>query len=121
MFGRQAAAGLRAWSLARAITLRIEDDRSLPAESARLVAALASRTDLLFGPYGSGSGRAVAEAMAGRPEVIWNHGAAAVARTGARIPQIQCFRFGHVASAIEVGRVTPPKIRHFLRFDRSAP
>ena len=88
MFGRQAAAGLRAWSLARGVPLRVEDDRSLPGESARLVAELAPRADLLFGPYGSGSGRAVAVVMAGRPEVIWNHGSAAVARTGARMVDV---------------------------------
>ncbi len=88
VFGRQAAAGLRAWSLARGISLRIEDDRSVPSESARLVAELSRRADLVFGPYGSGPGQAVAEAMAGRPEVIWNHGAAAVPRTGARMVDV---------------------------------
>jgi hypothetical protein len=34
--------------------------------------------DLLLGPYGSGPGRAVARVMAGREEVLWNHGAAEV-------------------------------------------
>jgi branched-chain amino acid transport system substrate-binding protein len=48
----------------------------------------AGRAEILFGPYGSGSGRAVAEAMAGRPEVVWNHGAAAVPRTGARMVDV---------------------------------
>lgn len=88
MFGRQAAAGLRAWADARGAALRIEDDRSLPAESARLAAALAPVCDLLLGPYGSGCGRAVAEAMAARSEVVWNHGAAAVPRTGARMVDV---------------------------------
>ncbi len=88
VFGRQAAAGLRAWAEARGAALRLEDDRSLPAESARLAGALARRCDVMFGPYGSGSGRAVAEAMAGRDEVVWNHGAAAVPRTGARMVDV---------------------------------
>ena len=48
----------------------------------------AAGADLLFGPYGSGPGGAVAAAMAGRPEVIWNHGAAAVPRTGARLVDV---------------------------------
>lgn len=88
MFGRQAAAGLRAWAAARGARLRIEDDRSLPAESARLATALAGSCDLLLGPYGSGCGREVAAAMAGRREVVWNHGAAAVPRTGARMADV---------------------------------
>lgn len=53
-----------------------------------MAVALAARADLLFGPYGSGAGRAVARAMAERPEVVWNHGAAAVPRTGARIVDV---------------------------------
>ncbi len=86
--GRQAAAGLEAWARARGARLRIEDDRSDPERSARLVAELAAGADLLFGPYGSGCGRAVAAAMAGRPEVVWNHGAAEVPRTGARMADV---------------------------------
>ena len=43
---------------------------------------MAGSADLLFGPYGSGPGRAVAAAMAGRPEPVWNHGAAAVEPRG---------------------------------------
>ncbi|WP_217915096.1 ABC transporter substrate-binding protein [Miltoncostaea marina] len=86
--GRQAAAGLRAWAAAAGVRLRLEDDRSDPERSGRLTAALASSADLLFGPYGSGPGRAAARAMAGRPEVVWNHGAAEVPRTGARVVDV---------------------------------
>jgi ABC-type branched-subunit amino acid transport system substrate-binding protein len=88
VFGREAAAGLCAWADARGIALRVEDDHGDPAESARLVDSLSRRCDLMFGPYGSGCGRAVAEAMAGRDEVVWNHGAAAVPRTGARMVDV---------------------------------
>lgn len=86
--GRQAAAGLGAWADARGVRLRVEDDRSDAARSARLTTSLAGSADLLFGPYGSGAGRAVAAAMAGRREVVWNHGAAAVDRTGARLVDV---------------------------------
>jgi branched-chain amino acid transport system substrate-binding protein len=86
--GRQAAAGLRAWAGARGVALRIEDDRSEPQRSARLLAGMAAGADLAFGPYGSGPARAVAGAMAGRPEVVWNHGGAAVPRTGARMVDV---------------------------------
>jgi branched-chain amino acid transport system substrate-binding protein len=88
IMGRQAAAGLRAWAGARDVDLRIEDDRSDPSESARLLASLARDADIAFGPYGSGPARAVAEAMAGRPEVVWNHGGASVPRTGARLVDV---------------------------------
>jgi branched-chain amino acid transport system substrate-binding protein len=80
--GRQAAAGLEAWARHAGADLRVEDDRSDPDRSAALTVAMAPAADLLFGPYGSGSGRAVAAAMAGRPEPVWNHGAAAVEPRG---------------------------------------
>lgn len=86
--GRQAAAGLAAWAAAAGARLRIEDDRSDPATSAHLAGELARSADVLFGPYGSGPGRAVARQMAGRPEVVWNHGAAATDRTGARLVDV---------------------------------
>lgn len=88
VFGRQAAAGLRAWAEAGGARLRIEDDRSDPKECARLLPVLARDADLVFGPYGSGPARGAARAMAGRPEVVWNHGGAAVARTGARMVDV---------------------------------
>ena len=87
-FGRQAAAGLRAGAGDCGARLRIEDDRSDPAESARLLPGLARAADLAFGPYGSGPARRAVEAMAGRPEVVWNHGGAAVPRTGARVVDV---------------------------------
>ncbi|MEZ0284638.1 MAG: hypothetical protein ACAH79_05315, partial [Thermoleophilia bacterium] len=86
--GSQAAMGLRAWADDRGVELRIEDDRSEPAESARLLGSLATGADLVFGPYGSGPARAVARELAGRPEVVWNHGGAAVPRTGARMVDV---------------------------------
>jgi branched-chain amino acid transport system substrate-binding protein len=88
VMGRQAAAGLEAWAGAGGVRLRVEDDRSDPAESARLLTSLARSGDLVFGPYGSGPARAVAQAMAGAREVVWNHGGAAVPRTGARLVDV---------------------------------
>jgi ABC-type branched-subunit amino acid transport system substrate-binding protein len=85
LFGRQAAAGLRAWAGSCGAALRIEDDRSDPAQSGRLLDGLAHGADLLFGPYGSGPAREAARVMAGRPEVIWNHGGAAVPDRDARM------------------------------------
>jgi ABC-type branched-subunit amino acid transport system substrate-binding protein len=84
-FARQAAAGLRAWADAAGATLRIEDDRSDPVVSGCLLAGLARGADLVFGPYGSGAAREAARAMAGRPEVVWNHGGAEVPDRDARM------------------------------------
>lgn len=86
--GRQAAAGLAAWAEWAGVPLTIEDDRSEPARTGRLVAALARRVDLLLGPYGSGPARAAGEALAGQRFVLWNHGGAAVRPTEARMVDI---------------------------------
>ncbi|MFN8123479.1 MAG: ABC transporter substrate-binding protein [Thermoleophilia bacterium] len=84
---RDAAAGLRAWARHAGAALEIADCGEDPAAAARATLALAGR-DVLFGPYGSGAMRAVAEAFAGRPEVVWNHGGAAAPRTGARVVDV---------------------------------
>ena len=82
------ARGLDAWARACGATLTIEDCGEDPEAAARLTVALADRVDVLFGPYGSGATRAVAQAMAGRPVVVWNHGGAATERTGAWIVDV---------------------------------
>lgn len=84
---RQALAGLRAWAAHAGAALEVADCGEDPAAAAAATLALADR-DVLFGPYGSGAMRAVAEAFAGRPEVVWNHGGAAVPRTGARVVDV---------------------------------
>lgn len=84
---RDAEAGLRAWARHAGAALRIVDCGEDPAEAARATLGMAG-CDVLFGPYGSGAMRAVAEAFADRPEVIWNHGGAAAPRTGARVVDV---------------------------------
>ena len=78
--GRQAAAGLAAWADAAGARLGVEDDRSDPAETARLYGRLVDGADIVFGPYGSGAARAAAEVLAGSPTPVWNHGGAALDR-----------------------------------------
>jgi len=51
----------------------VQDDRSDPARAARLHAELERRCQLVLGPYGSDSTRAVARVAGG----VWNHGGAA--------------------------------------------
>src|SRR5262245_17166613 len=83
-----AAAGLSAWAGAAGVTLEILDCGEEPASAGRMAGDLAGRVDLLFGPYGSGAARAAAEALAGRPEVMWNHGGAAVPAGAARVVSV---------------------------------
>ena len=83
-----AAHGLRVWADAAGATLTIEDCGDAPQDAARVALELAGRADVFFGPYGSGAMRAVAEAFADRPWVVWNHGGAAVPHFGARIVDV---------------------------------
>ncbi|MFN8108479.1 MAG: ABC transporter substrate-binding protein [Thermoleophilia bacterium] len=87
---RQAERGLRAWAEVDGAELEILDAGDDPRRAVRLLLKLADtgRARVLFGPYGSGAMRAVAQAFRDRPEVIWNHGGAAVPRTGARVMDI---------------------------------
>lgn len=74
--GAQARAGLELWAARARRQLVLEDDRSRPAEAARLHAELVAHgCRFVLGPYGSDSTRAVVRACAGG--VVWNHGAAA--------------------------------------------
>ena len=86
--GVQAAGGLRAWAAAADVRLRVEDCGDDPGAAARLARELGGAADVLFGPYGSGLARAAADALAGSPVVMWNHGAAAVPRAGARVVDV---------------------------------
>lgn len=87
-FAAESARGLRAWAAGCDAELTIQDCGEAPAAAARGAEALAERVDVLFGPYGSGATRAVAEALAGRSIVVWNHGGAATERTGAWIVDV---------------------------------
>jgi ABC-type branched-subunit amino acid transport system substrate-binding protein len=77
-FGRQAAHGLRVWQqlAGEDVELVIEDDGSDPDQLADRFPSVASRCDLLLGPYSTQLTRAAAEAMAGIDGVLWNQGGA---------------------------------------------
>jgi branched-chain amino acid transport system substrate-binding protein len=83
-----AAHGLRMWADAEGATLTVDDCGEAPQDAASIALKLAGRADVLFGPYGSGAMRAVAEAFAGTPWVVWNHGGAAVPHGEARIVDV---------------------------------
>src|SRR3954467_6472583 len=77
-FGRQAANGLRVWQqlAGEDVELVIEDDGSDPQQLADRFPSVASRCDLLLGPYSTQLTRAAAEAMAEIDGVVWNQGGA---------------------------------------------
>src|SRR3954467_7910226 len=77
-FGRQAANGLRVWQqlAGEDVELVIEDDGSDPEQLADRFPSVASRCDLLLGPYSTQLTRAAAEEMAEIDGVLWNQGGA---------------------------------------------
>jgi branched-chain amino acid transport system substrate-binding protein len=95
--GEQAHRGLRLWETStgadgiavggakRPVELVVFDDESRPARARRNTEKLLEDgAEILFGPYGSAAGRAVASLAHERGVLVWNHGAAAddVARAG---------------------------------------
>jgi ABC-type branched-subunit amino acid transport system substrate-binding protein len=78
-FGRQAANGLQVWRrlVGEDVELEIEDDGSDPGLFATRLWRVASRSDLLLGPYSTQLMREAAGAMAEVDGVLWNHGGSA--------------------------------------------
>src|SRR3954451_4602621 len=76
--GWWAANGLRVWQqlAGEGVELVIEDDGSDPARLADRFLSVASRCDLLLGPYSTQLTRAAAETMAGLESMLWNQGGA---------------------------------------------
>jgi ABC-type branched-subunit amino acid transport system substrate-binding protein len=73
--GSQVRAGLELWARLRGVELVLEDDGSRPERAVAAYLALLRRCDVVLGPYGSDSVRAVAHAGFTAP--LWNHGGAA--------------------------------------------
>ncbi len=77
-FGRQAANGLMAWQrlVGADVAVEIEDDESDPETFVPRLARVASRCDLLLGPYSTELMRAAASALDDLDVVLWNQGGA---------------------------------------------
>jgi ABC-type branched-subunit amino acid transport system substrate-binding protein len=73
--GAQVRAGLELWAARAGARLLVEDDESRPLSAVARYRELQDRCDLVMGPYGGDSARAVA--LAGLPVPLWNHGGAA--------------------------------------------
>lgn len=91
LFGRASAQGLSLWADTavnlhapwQTVALDVQDSGSDPAGVMRAV--LASRPDVVFGPYGSAPMRAVARVS---DRVIWNHGGASASLTRPAFPRV---------------------------------
>ncbi|MFQ5427037.1 MAG: ABC transporter substrate-binding protein [Gaiellales bacterium] len=73
--GQQIEFTLSLWGESHDADVEMIDDQSDPQRSAEIHEDLRDRCDIVLGPYGSDSGRAVADLAAGA--TVWNHGAAA--------------------------------------------
>ncbi|MEO7195548.1 MAG: ABC transporter substrate-binding protein, partial [Pseudonocardiaceae bacterium] len=113
--GRQAAAGLEAWRVLDGdAELVVEDDGSDPARVERCLRALASRCDLLLGPYSTRLMRVASRAAPDLDRLVWNHGGSGddVAATAP----------GHVVSVLSpTSRYAEPFLRHLAGQSTRAP
>src|SRR4051794_4230266 len=115
-FGRQAANGLRVWQqlAGEDVELVIEDDGSDPQQLADRFPSVASRCDLLLGPYSTQLTRAAAEAMAEIDGVVWNQGGAG--------DDVQALCPGRMVSVLApTSRYAVPFVRTRVGASRRAP
>ncbi|GAA2442932.1 amino acid ABC transporter substrate-binding protein [Actinomadura vinacea] len=102
-FGRQARAGLEVWNgFEPAVDLFIEDDQSDPRGFGAVFRRLASKCDILLGPYSTQLMRRAGDAAAELDRLVWNHGGAG--------DDVQAAHPGHVVS------VLTPTSRYAERF-----
>lgn len=105
-FGTQAAHGLRAWQAlaGREVELRLEDDRSEPRRVGVVLPWLATRCDLVIGPYSTQLMRAAGPVTGDLNRLVWNHGGAG--------DDVQALWPGRVASVLApASRYAGPFVR----------
>jgi ABC-type branched-subunit amino acid transport system substrate-binding protein len=105
-FGQQAARGLETWcSLTDAADLVLEDDRSDKDTLRSVLQDVASRCDLLLGPYSTVLMRAAGDMAADRGWLVWNHGGSG--------DDVEEAHPGHVVSVLTpTSRYAEPFLRH---------
>jgi Periplasmic binding protein len=105
-FGQQAARGLETWqSLTDAADLVIEDDRSDKDTVKSALPDVASRCDLLLGPYSTVLMRAAGNLAAAEGWLVWNHGGSG--------DDVEEAHPGHVVSVLTpTSRYAEPFLRH---------
>jgi hypothetical protein len=110
-FGRQAAAGLRAWSsLDGAADVIVEDDQSDRRTLEALLPGVAARCDILLGPYSTLLMRAAGNMAAECGWLMWNHGGSG--------DDVELAYPGHVVSVLTpTSRYAEPFLRHITAED----
>jgi ABC-type branched-subunit amino acid transport system substrate-binding protein len=105
-FGQQAARGLETWrSLTDTADLVLEDDRSDKDTLRSVLPDVASRCDLLLGPYSTVLMRAAGNLAADRGWLVWNHGGSG--------DDVEEAHPGHVVSVLTpTSRYAEPFLRH---------
>ncbi len=105
-FGRQAARALEAWaSLDGTADVLIEDDASDPGQLRSVLPGLATRSDLLLGPYSTLLMRAAGDLAAESGWLLWNHGGSG--------DNVETAHPGHVVSVLTpASRYAEPFLRH---------
>jgi ABC-type branched-subunit amino acid transport system substrate-binding protein len=105
-FGRQAAQALEAWaSLDGAAEVLIEDDASDPGQLRSVLPGLATRSDLLLGPYSTLLMRTAGDLAAESDWLLWNHGGSG--------DNVETAHPGHVVSVLTpASRYAEPFLRH---------
>ncbi len=108
-FGRQAARGLETWrSLDADAELVVEDDGSDPRTLETALRWVASRCDVLLGPYSTQLTRAAERVAAEAGWLLWNHGGSG--------DDVQAAYPGHVVSVLTpTSRYAEPFLRRLSR------
>lgn len=105
-FGTQAARALRIWqSMDGAAELVIEDDESSPRTLEARLPRVASRCDILLGPYSTRLARRAGDIAAAEDRLLWNHGGSG--------DDVESGHPGHVVSVLTpTSRYAEPFLRH---------
>jgi ABC-type branched-subunit amino acid transport system substrate-binding protein len=113
-FGARAAQALYTWQTTDdSVELIVEDDRSSVHTLRETLPGVASRCDILLGPYATHLARAAADVAAERGLLLWNHGGAG--------DDVQASHPGHVVSVpTPASRYAEPFLRR-LAGEPSAP
>ena len=106
-FGSQAARALRIWeAMDGNAELAIVDDESSPETLKATLPGVASRCDVLLGPYSTQLVKAAARLAADRGWLLWNHGGSG--------DDAETHHPGHVVSVLTpASRYSEPFLRHY--------
>jgi ABC-type branched-subunit amino acid transport system substrate-binding protein len=107
-FGSQAARALRIWqSMDGAVDLILEDDKSDPHTLEAVLPRVASRCDVLLGPYSTQLMKTAGRIAADEDWLLWNHGGSG--------DDVEAAHPGHVVSVLTpTSRYAEPFLRYLV-------